>query len=417
MRMNASRLDNPDFAAEANHSKGQSLIALLYLARGLRGFGDGFAIIILPAYMTALGYGATAVGIVATASLLGTALLTLIVGWIAPRYDLRWLLILGAVLMAATGLAFPQVEHLLLMASVAFIGTINPSAGDLGVLVPLEHAALAHGAADDSRTAVFARYSLIGALAAAAGSLAATLPDVLIARGVAELGALRTMFYAYAVFGAINASLYSRVPHARAQQQAAHAPLGPSRRTVYKLAALFSIDAFAGGFVAQSLLVLWLFERFDLSLSAAGLFFFWSSTLSAFSYPVAAWIAKRAGLVNTMVFTHIPSSIFLILAAFAPNLYVALGLLLLRSALSQMDVPTRTSYVMAVVTPAERPAAASVTAVPRSLASAISPAIAGALLTLAFSGLPLVICGTLKIAYDIALLASFRHIKPPEEAA
>jgi MFS family permease len=192
-------------------------------------------------------------------------------------------------------------------------------------------------------------------------------------------------------------------------------PLGPSRGTVYRLAALFSIDAFAGGFVAQSLLVLWLFERFDLSLSAAGLFFFWSSTLSAFSYPVAAWIAKRVGLVNTMVFTHIPSSLFLIGAAFSPNLYLALGLLLLRSALSQMDVPTRTSYVMAVVTPAERPAAASVTAVPRSLASAISPAISGVLLMTAFSGLPLVVCGTLKIAYDIALLFSFRHIKPPEE--
>ena len=202
----------------------------------------------------------------------------------------------------------------------------------------------------------------------------------------------------------------------KGEERAPQAPLGPSRGTVYKLAALFSIDAFAGGFVAQSLLVLWLFERFDLSLSAAGLFFFWSSTLGAFSFPVAAWIAKRIGLVNTMVFTHIPSSMFLILAAFSPNLYLALGLLLLRSALSQMDVPTRTSYVMAVVTPAERPAAASVTAVPRSLASAISPAISGALLMTAFSGLPLVVCGALKIAYDLALLFSFRHIKPPEES-
>jgi MFS family permease len=144
-------------------------------------------------------------------------------------------------------------------------------------------------------------------------------------------------------------------------------------------------------------------------------FFFWSSTLSAFSYPVAAWLAKRIGLVNTMVYTHIPSSVFLILAALSPDLYVALTLLLLRSALSQMDVPTRTSYVMAVVTPAERPAAASVTAVPRSLASAISPTFAGLLLTTTFSGLPLVLCGVLKIAYDVALLVSFRHIKPPEE--
>ena len=165
----------------------------------------------------------------------------------------------------------------------------------------------------------------------------------------------------------------------------------------------------------QSLLALWLFERFELSLSAAAVFFFWSSTLSAFSYPVAVWIARRIGLVNTMVFTHIPSSVFLILAAFSSHLYVALGLLLLRSALSQMDVPTRTSYVMAVVTPAERPAAASVTAVPRSLAAAISPALAGVLLTTAFSGLPLVVCGVLKIGYDLGLLFCFRHIKPPEE--
>ena len=402
----------PETKASARHA----LIALLYLARGLRGFGDGFAIIILPAYMTALGYDAVAVGLVATASLLGTALLTLMVGWIAPRHDLRALLMFGAGLMAATGLAFPNVEHFVLIAMVAFIGTVNPSGGDLGVLVPLEHAVLARSATDDRRTHIFARYSLIGALAMAAGSLAASLPDFLVASGATKLGAFRAMFYAYAALGVASAALYRRVPHARGEERVPPTPLGPSRATVYRLAALFSIDAFAGGFVAQSLLVLWLFERFDLSLSAAGLFFFWSSTLSAFSYPVAAWIARRVGLVNTMVFTHIPSSLFLIMAAFSPNLYLALGLLLLRSALSQMDVPTRTSYVMAVVTPAERPAAASITAVPRSLASAISPAISGLLLTTAFSGLPLVVCGTLKIAYDLALLYSFRHIKPPEEA-
>jgi MFS family permease len=406
-----------EIATEQRASASNSPISLLYAARGLRGFGDGFAIIILPAYMTALGYDAIAVGLVATASLLGTALLTLIVGWKAPRHDLRALMLAGAGLMAATGIAFPNVEQFFLIALVAFVGTINPSGGDLGVLVPLEHAALARSATDDQRTHVFARYSLIGALSAAAGSLAASLPDLLVSAGSTGRGAFRLMFYAYAALGVLSAALYRRVPRARAEEQAPHAPLGPSRGTVYKLAALFSIDAFAGGFIAQSLLVLWLFERFDLSLSAAGLFFFWSSSLSAFSYPVAAWLAKRVGLVNTMVFTHIPSSLFLILAAFAPNLYVALGLLLLRAALSQMDVPTRTSYVMAVVTPAERPAAASVTAVPRSLASAISPAISGALLMTAFSGLPLVVCGTLKIAYDLALLFSFRHVKPPEEKA
>ena len=179
-----------------------------------------------------------------------------------------------------------------------------------------------------------------------------------------------------AVLGLIGALSYSRLPRAEVKETANQAtPLGPSRRTVYKLAALFSLDAFAGGFTVQSLMALWLFERFDLSLAAASAFFFWSNVLAAFSYPVAARLGTRFGLVNTMVFTHIPSSVCLILAAFSPNLTIVLVLLLVRSALSQMDVPTRTSYVMAVVTPAERTAAASVTAVPRSLASAISPAI------------------------------------------
>jgi MFS family permease len=223
------------------------------------------------------------------------------------------------------------------------------------------------------------------------------------------------MFYLYAALGLVGAMLYARLPHAKARQAAPQAALGPSRRTVYKLAALFSLDSFAGGFTVQSLLALWLFERFELSLAAASAFFFWSNVLTAFSYPVAARLGRRFGLVNTMVFTHIPSSICLILAAFSPNLTIVLGLLLVRSALSQMDVPTRTSYVMAVVTPAERTAAASVTAVPRSLASAISPALSGALLSTSFAALPLVISGVLKIVYDVSLLFSFRHIKPPEE--
>jgi MFS family permease len=390
-------------------------IRLLYIARGTRGFGDGFAIIILPAYLSAIGFGPTQIGFVVSASLLGTALLTLAVGLVAARHDLRNLLLAGATLMVATGLAFPNVDQLLFVLVVAFIGTINPSTGDLGVLVPLEHSMLAHGASDHARTRTFARYSLIGALSMAAGSLAAALPDYFTLAGVDTSTALKLMFYAYAALGVLNVAIYRRLPHAHVNEKRPAAPLGPSRGMVYKLTALFSLDAFAGGFVVQSLLALWLFERFEMSLSAAALFFFWASTLSAFSYPVAAWLAKHIGLVNTMVFTHIPSSIFLILAAFAPNLFVALALLLVRAALSQMDVPTRTSYVMAVVTPAERAAAASVTAVPRSLASSISPAMAGALLATGFSGLPLIACGVLKIVYDVALLVTFRHIKPPEE--
>jgi MFS family permease len=393
----------------------RSDIVLLYVARGLRGLGDGFAIIILPAYLSAIGFDTWQIGLIVSASLLGTALLTLAVGFIAPRYDLRNLLLGGAVLMACTGLAFPNVDLFAVVAIVAFVGTINPSTGDLGVLVPLEHAMLAQGVPDHERTRTFARYSLIGALSMAVGSLAAALPDFMALANINNISAFKIMFYAYAVLGLVCAALYRRLPHAHMDETHPSAPLGPSRRVVYKLAALFSLDAFAGGFVVQSLLALWLFKRFDMSLSAASVFFFWTSTLSAFSYPVAAWLSKRFGLVNTMVFTHIPSSILLIAAAFSPDLILTLALLLVRAALSQMDVPTRTSYVMAVVTPGERTAAASVTAVPRSLASSLSPALAGVLLALPFSGLPLVVCGVLKIAYDLALLFSFQHVKPPEE--
>jgi MFS family permease len=393
----------------------RSDIRLLLVARGIRGFGDGFAAIVLPAYLVAIGFGTVEIGIVAAASLLGSALLTLGVGVVAPRYELRHLLIAGAVLMAATGVML-NVEDLLLIVVVAFIGTVNPSGGDVGMLVPLEQTVLARDVTDRDRTRVFARYSLIGAMSTAAGALSAAVPDVLVTAGIGRITAFKLMFCFYGVLGLLAAALYRRVQPSHAEQRHVSTPLGPSRGMVYKLAALFSLDAFAGGFVVQSLLALWLFKRFGISLSAASLFFFWTSVLSALSYPLASWLARRIGLVNTMVFTHIPSSICLIAAAFAPNLTVVLALLLVRSALSQMDVPTRTSYVMAVVTPAERAAAASVTAVPRSLASSISPAFAGFLFGPAFSGLPLILCGTLKIVYDLALLYTCRHVKPPEES-
>jgi MFS family permease len=391
-------------------------ILRLYGARALRGFGDGFAIIVLPVYLTAIGFSAQQIGLVASASLLGTAALTLLTGFIAPRFQLRSLFLAGAGLVAFTGLVFPSVENIALILIVAFVGSINPSSGDLGMLVPLEHALLTKETADRDRTGAFARYSLIGSLASAFGSLAAALPELLVSAGWSRLGAIKLMFYGYAILGLLAASLYRRLP--RDTSDAAMAPkvaLGPSRGVVYKLAALFSMDAFAGGFIVQSLLALWLFQRFDLSLEAASLYFFCASLLGACSFPVAAWLAKRIGLINTMVFTHIPSSLCLIVAAFCSNLTAVLSLLLVRSALSQMDVPTRSSYVMAVVTPTERTAAASVTAVPRSLASSISPAIAGFMLAGPFSALPLVVCGCLKIGYDLALLRMFRHTRPPEE--
>jgi MFS family permease len=392
-------------------------ILCLYAARALRGFGDGFAIIILPVYLSAVGFSPQAIGIVASASLLGTAVLTLIAGFIAPRFELRSLFLAGAGLIVFTGLIFPAAETFAFVLLIAFVGSINPSGGDLGMLVPLEHALLTKKAADRDRTAVFARYSLIGALTAAVGSLAAALPELLASSGWSRLTAIKAMFYLYAALGLLAALLYRRLP--RDHTNVASTPkaaLGPSKNIVYRLAALFSMDAFAGGFVVQSLLALWLFQRFNLSLEAASVYFFASSLLGAMSFPVAAWLARRIGLINTMVYTHIPSSLCLIAAAFSSDLTVVLTLLLVRSALSQMDVPTRSSYVMAVVTPAERTAAASVTAVPRSLASSISPAIAGFMLAGPFSGLPLVVCGCLKIGYDLALLRMFRHTKPPEEA-
>ena len=388
----------------------------LFGARALRDFGDGFVAILLPVYLLSLGLTPFEVGIVATVSLLGSAFLTIGVGLLGARYGYRRLLLAAASLMIATGVAFAVVHDYALLLVIAFTGTINPSAGSVSVFVPLEHAALSAAVDDSDRTKMFARYSLVGALAAATGALAATMPDVVAPLGIDQLTAIKAMFILYALLGAVGGALYAHVPRAELEPgTGAPSALGPSRKVVVKLAALFSLDAFAGGFVVQSLLALWLFERFDLSLSAAGAFFFWSGLASAFSFPVAAWLSRRIGLVNTMVFTHIPSSIALILAAFAPTLPDALALLLVRAALSQMDVPTRSSYVMAIVTPAERAAAASFTSVPRSLAAAASPALAGAMFAASYRSWPLFICGALKIIYDLLLLIQFRHQRPPEE--
>lgn len=379
----------------------------------MRDFGDGFVAILLPAYLTALGLSAFDVGLVATLALFGSALLTLGAGFLAARHDVRGLLLAASALMIASGLAYAAANDYAVLLIVAFVGTINPSGGSTSVFVPLEHTVLSGAVEPARRTRAFARYSLIGALAGAMGALAAATPEWLAALGIGTLAAIKIMFGFYALLGLLGGLAYQRIPPMKRSQTSA--PLGPSRGIVYKLAALFSLDSFAGGFVVQSLLALWLFERFGLSLAAAGTFFFCSGLLSAFSFPVAAWIGERIGLVNTMVYTHIPSSVCLIAAAFAPSVEWALALLLVRAALSQMDVPTRSSYVMAVVTEAERPAAASVTAVPRSLASAASPALAGALFAAGLQVWPLLLCGGLKIAYDLMLLAAFRAIKPSEE--
>lgn len=390
----------------------------LLAARALRAFGDGFVSLLLPYYLILLGYSALQVGLLVTATLLGSGLMTLGVGFIAHRHSTRHLLLFASLLMIVTGLAMPALTGFWPLLVVAAIGTLNPAANDVTLFSPLEQTLLTRAAPAQSRTALFARYSLIGALVAALGAQAAGLPDLFAAHGMmTPLAAIQAMFLLYAALGMAGFMLYRRLsPALEPEHHEQPVPLGKSRRIVYTLAALFSIDAFAGGFAVQSLLALWLFQRFELSVTAAGTIFFWTGLLTAFSHLAAAHVAARFGLINTMVFTHLPANVFLILVPLMPTLELALLFLFLRSALSSMDVPARTSYVMAVVSPGERPAAASVTAVPRSLASALSPSLAGALLTLSAFGWPLVICGVLKIIYDLTLLKMFSAVKPPEES-
>ncbi|WP_460733078.1 MFS transporter [Lysobacter tyrosinilyticus] len=395
--------------ASADHGREARL---LLLGRGIRAFVDGYVAVLLPAYLLGLGLEIVHVGLLSTATLLGSALMTLLVGTWGHRLHGAYLLRIAAILMGLTGLAFALLSDFWPLLVVAFVGTLNPSSGDVSVFLPLEHARLAHAAEGEQRTRLFARYSLIGALCAAVGSLVAALPEQLGKSGIDMLAAMRFMFGAYACAGVVIWLLYRKLPGPDQVVSQPSAALGKSRPIVVKLAMLFSVDAFAGGLLVQSLLALWLFKRFDLSLAAAGSFFFWAGLLTALSQLAAPWIARRIGLLNTMVFTHIPSSLALIGAAFAPTLEIALGLLLLRSLLSQMDVPTRSAYVMSVVSPPERVAAAGFTLVPRSLAAALSPSLSGAMLAAGYLVAPLLLCGTLKIAYDLALLAVFRRVKP-----
>ncbi len=389
------------------------MIGLLLTARALRAFADGFVAVLLPAYLLALGHGQLEVGFLSTATLMGSALATLAVGRWGHRYSTRALMLAAATLMAVTGLGFASLTSLWPLLLVAFMGPLNPSGGDVSVFLPLEHTVLATAAPADSRTAVFARYSFFGSIFGAFGALAAAVPDWLAASaGLPMVDALRVMFVAYAAIGLAVWALYLRMPKAQGEADRPSVPLGPSRAIVWKLAGLFSVDSFAGGLVVNALLALWLFDRFGMSLTAAGAFFFWTGLFSAASQLAAPALARRIGLINTMVFTHIPASLCLIAAAFATSLDVALAFLLVRSALSQMDVPARSAYVMSVVTPAERPAAASFTAVPRSLASAISPTLTGAMFAAGVMAAPLVACGVLKIAYDLALYAAFRRVGP-----
>lgn len=391
--------------------------AVLLETRALRALGDGTISVVLAAYLTAVGLDETRIGVVIALTLLGSAALTLAVGLRAHAYPRRRLLRLVSLLMVATGVGFAAFTSFWPLAIVGLIGTLNPSGGDVSVFLPTEQALLPATVPDAQRTAIFARYSLAGTLVAALGSALAGVPEWIARRtDVASATVLRYVFLAYAGLGLLLLSRYRRLsPAIEPPVTEVRQALGPSRQTVYRLAALFSLDAFGGGFVITALLVLWLQRRFDLSLAVSGAIFFWAGLLSAFSQLAAVRVAARIGLVRTMVYTHLPANVLLMTAALMPNAPLAVACLLGRAALSQMDVPARTSYVMAVVTPEERPAAASVTNVPRSLASVLPPLAAGWLLQHTTFGWPLLIGGGLKATYDLLLLQRFRHLRPPEE--
>lgn len=392
--------------------------AWLLTSRMLRGFADGYVAVLLPAYLGALGMSVVEIGVLSTLTLAGSAVATIAVGALGHRFRASGLMLGAALTMVATGLGFAGLHAFWPLALVAFVGTLNPSSGDVSVFLPLEHARLARAAATSAaRTALFSRYALAGGLSAAVGALASAWPAWWSAHaGGAVLDAMRAMFVLYAAIGGVVALLYRGfIAHERRGQAAAadaHAdaprPLGPSRGIVIRLAGLFCIDSFAGGLLVNSMLALWLFKRFGLSLGGAGQFFFWSGLMMTASQLLAPVLARRFGLVNTMTFTHIPASLFLIAASVAPTLPLALACLLMRSMLSSMDVPARNAFVMAVVTPPERAAAASFTAVPRSLASALGPTIGASLLASGVLAAPLVACGALKITYDLLLLGMFR---------
>ena len=392
---------------------------VLLTARGLRAFGDGFVSILLPVHLAQLGLSNLQIGAVATSTLLGSAALTLLVGFNAHRIGRRALLFRASVLMVVTGLGFAFLRDFWPLLLVAFLGTINPSSGDVSVFLPTELALLPQTTSDAQRTALFARFSMTGSLVAAFGALCAGGPTWLTAQAGVPLDlGVDFMFVLYALLGVLALFLYRGLSPA-VEPGTVHPPtvLGPSKRTVYSLSALFSLDSFGSGLVVQSLLALWLFQRFGFAVTTTGVIFFWTGILSALSALLAVRISRRIGLINTAVFTHLPANACLMLAPFMPTVQLSVALLLVRSLFSQMDVPVRNSYVMAVVTPPERPAAASITAVPKSLASAVGPLLSGWLFSLSVFGWPLVLAGGLKGLYDVLLLLRFRALNPPEEQA
>jgi len=388
----------------------------LILTRALRGLGDGFVSVYLSAYLELLGFSAFQIGAIVTGMLVGSSILTLLAGLASHRISTRRVLFCAALLMGVTGAGFASIDSFWLLFLIAFIGTLNPSAGDVSVFVPTEQSILAGEVATKDRTALFARYTLGGSLFGAFGALMSGLPEAVAQRlGWTLVETFRAGFVLYTVLALVIAIIYTRMEHGSSPTAAnGNVPLRKSRAIVVRLTTLFALDAFGGGFVIDTLVILWLSLRFDLSLQAVGAIFFGTRMLAGLSQLVSPRLAARFGPIQTMAFTHIPANSFLILAALMPTATLAVMFLLARTAFSSMDVPVRQAFVMSVVPPEERAAAASMTSVPRSLASAVSPLIAGSLLEVSTFGWPLIIGGALKITYDILLLVQFKHVRLAE---
>ena len=395
--------------------------ALLFATRIVRLFAYGFLSVILVLYLAQVGLSGAEIGALLTLTLLGDAVISLWITTSADRIGRRKMLLVGAVLMLFAGIVFALTGNIVLLAVAAIIGVISPSGNEIGPFLSIEQAALAQIVPNDQRTRVFAWYNLVGSFATATGALVSgALAQFLQVNGFAPLDSYRVIVIGYAAFGVLLAAFFTRLSYRVEVGAFNRTPLQPfglhrSRGIVLKLSALFALDAFAGGFIVQSLLAYWFQIRWGVEPAILGGIFFGANILAGISALSAAHIAERVGLINTMVFTHIPSNILLMLVPLMPNLPLAIFVLLVRFSISQMDVPTRQSYTMAVVDPDERSAASGITAIARSIGAAWSPALTGALLSASLLTAPFFLSGGLKIIYDLTLWRSFRALKPPEE--
>ena len=397
-------------------------ITLLFSTRVIRLFCYGFLSVVLALYLTEAGLTEEQIGLLFTFTLVGDAFITLWLSTSADRFGRKRVLILGALLMAGAGIAFVLTRNVILLVIAAIVGVISPSGNEIGPFLSVEQAGLTQLLPNKRRTQIFAWYNLVGSFATATGALSGGwLAQILQNRDWTAFEAYRLVLIGYAIGGVLLLLLFlnlSQQIEAETTQDTTKRVLGlhRSRQVVFKLSSLFALDAFAGGLLVQSLMAYWFHIRFGVESGVLGSIFFGANVLAGISALLAARLADRFGLINTMVFTHIPSNILLILVPWMPTLPLAIGVLLLRFSISQMDVPTRQSYTMAVVAPDERSAASGVTAIARSVGASISPALTGLLfgIPLLFNA-PFFLSGGLKIIYDLLLYREFRAVKPPEE--